>query len=154
VSLCPYLLDSPEFGVFTQHAIFFVQPEDFTTTQLISHLQNYFTVEGTFADHQMQPLQTQLDLFRSLISRMKAFLSKFLKIIQDTATKFEQNTARQLKFNHLLYEYEQLSIQTYSPHSQAEQLHDTSLVDQTSSEIVGQSELLLFTRPENKGVKK
>ena len=47
---------------------------------------------------------------------MKSFLQKFSKIIAETEKKFEQNTQRQLKFNHLLYEYENLSLLTYSPY--------------------------------------
>lgn len=54
---------------------------------------------------------------------MKSFLQKFSKIITETEKKFEQNTQRLLKFNHLLYEYENLSLVTYSPYIDSSQPH-------------------------------
>ena len=59
--------------------------------------------------------------------RMKNFLTKFIKILFETEKRFDQNSKRMQKFNELLYEYENLSIKTYSPHV------NTQVADVTTS---------------------
>jgi hypothetical protein len=46
---------------------------------------------------------------------MKNFLTKFIKVIADTENKYELNQNRMIDLNKLLYEYENLSVEAYSP---------------------------------------
>lgn len=57
--------------------------------------------------------------FAQLISRMKTFLQRFIKVISDSERKHDLNSKRMQDLNALLYEYEKLSLTAYSPARQS-----------------------------------
>lgn len=46
---------------------------------------------------------------------MQSFLQKFIEYVNTMAKKFEENNTKLASLNKFLYEYEELSVQTYSP---------------------------------------
>lgn len=53
--------------------------------------------------------------FVLVTKQMQSFLQKFIEYVNTMAKKFEENNTKLASLNKFLYEYEELSVQTYSP---------------------------------------
>lgn len=81
---------------------------------------------------------------------MKVFLNKFIKVIAEAEKKFDLNSKRMQDLNKLLYEYENISLESYSPSMNQ---YEGKIKKNTQSKSE-QALLLLFENPNNIEIKK
>jgi len=77
---------------------------------------------------------------------MKDFLKKFVKVITECEKKFSLNSQRIADLNRLLYEYEHLSFETYSPAT-------NEYLGQVTANQMQSPNSMLFQNPQNHEIK-
>jgi hypothetical protein len=77
---------------------------------------------------------------------MKDFLKKFVKVIAECEKKFSLNSQRIADLNRLLYEYEHLSFEAYSPANNA-------YLGQVTANQMQSPNSMLFENPDNYEIK-